>query len=160
MCSEARIEGLHMMMTINALCLDSIVDFLNWMLSMKRKYGHNRPGFTCNILRFPSFQSPLTLPDELRKKYHDQIFNWLKEVRERDERDANGLQLVQPWEQDQLSRLIEYLDVVKTPHRNTADRELLEHDFKVFHEQYDARRGKDFRKTFPSLATWYDSRQV
>ena len=160
MCSEARIEGLHMMMTINALCLDTIVDFLNWMLTMKRKYGHNRPGFTCNILRFPSFQSPLTLPDELRKKYHDQIFNWLKEVRERDERDANGLQLVQPWEQDQLSRLIEYLDVVKTPHRNTADRALLEHDFKVFHEQYDARRGKDFRKTFPNLVEFYDSIDV
>ena len=160
MCSEARIEGLHMMMTINALCLDTMVDFLNWMLSMKRKYGHNRPGFTCNILRFPSFQSPLTLPDELRKKYHDQIFNWLKEVRERDERDANGLQLVQPWEQDQLSRLIEYLDVVKTPHRNTADRALLEHDFKVFHEQYDARRGKDFRKTFPNLVEFYDSIDV
>ena len=26
-CSEANIEGLHMMMTINALCLDSIVEF-------------------------------------------------------------------------------------------------------------------------------------
>jgi hypothetical protein len=159
-CSEARIEGLHMMMTINALCLDTIVDFFNWMLKMKRKYGHNRPGFTCNILRFPSFQSPLTLPDHLRKKYHDQIYNWLQEVRERDERDANGLQLVQPWEQDQVSRLIEYLDVVKTPHRNTADRELLEHDFKVFYEQYDARRGKDFRKTFPNFVEFYDSIKV
>jgi hypothetical protein len=159
-CSEARLEGLHMMMTINALCLDSIVEFFNWMLTMKRKYGHNRPSFTCNILRFPSFQSPLTLSDELRKTYHDQIFNWLKEVRERDERDANGLQLVQPWEQDQVSRLIEYLDVVKTPHRNTADRELLEHDFKVFYEQYDARRGKDFRKTFPNLVEFYDNINV
>jgi hypothetical protein len=156
-CTEARLEGLHMMMTINALCLDSIVEFFDWMLEMKRKYGHNRPSFTCNILRFPSFQSPLTLPDHIRKKYHDQIYSWLQGVRERDERDMHGIELVRPWEQDQVSRLIEYLDVVKTPHRNTADRALLEHDFKVFHEQYDARRGKNFRETFPNLVEFYDN---
>ena len=65
--------------------------------------------------------------------------------------------LVQPWEQDQISRLIEYLDVVKTPHRNTADRSLLEHDFKVFYEQYDARRNKNFREVFPNLVEFYDN---
>lgn len=155
--SNGRIEGMHMMMTINALCLTSIVPFFNWMLEMKRKYGHQKPAFTCNILRFPSFQSPLTLPDNLRKKYHDELSDWLQEVRSKDERDPWGVSLVQPWEQDQVSRLIEYLDVVKTPHRNTADRDLLEHDFKVFYEQYDARRGKDFRATFPDLVEFYDS---
>jgi len=156
-CSEANIEGLHMMMTINALCLDTIVDFFDWMLEMKRKYGHNRPGFTCNILRFPSFQSPLTLPDNLRAKYHDEVYTWLQKVRRKQEKDSTGQLLVQPWEQDQVSRLIEYLDVVKTPHRNTADRELLEHDFKLFYEQYDARRGLNFRETFPRLVEFYDS---
>jgi len=156
-CSEANIEGLHMMMTINALCLDTIVDFFDWMLEMKRKYGHNRPGFTCNILRFPSFQSPLTLPDHLRAKYHDEVYTWLQKVRRKQEKDSTGQLLVQPWEQDQVSRLIEYLDVVKTPHRNTADRELLEHDFKLFYEQYDARRGLNFRETFPRLIEFYDS---
>ena len=92
------------------------------------------------------------------KRHTDALKNI--ETEERDERDPNGLLLVQPWEQDQLSRLIEYLDVVKTPHRNTADRELLEHDFKVFYEQYDARRGKDFRKTFPNLVEFYDNINV
>lgn len=156
-CDEGKIEGIHMMMTINALCLDSIVEFFNWMLEMKRKYGHEKPAFTCNILRFPSFQSPLTLPDHIRKLYHDQVFDWLKEVRAKAERDSRGILLVQPWEQDQVSRLIEYLDVVKTPHRNTADRSLLEHDFKVFYEQYDARRNKNFREAFPNLVEFYDN---
>ena len=41
-----------MMMTINALCPDSIVESLDWMLEMKRKYGHN--WVYRNILRFPS----------------------------------------------------------------------------------------------------------
>lgn len=160
LCEEARLEGLHMMMTINALCLDSIVPFFNWMLEMKRKYGHNRPGFTCNILRFPSFQSPLTLPDELRKQYHDEVFDWLKDVREKDEKDMHGMSLVQDWEQDQVSRLIEYLDVVKTPHTNTAERDKLESDFHNFYAQYDKRRGKDFRRTFPNMVDFYDNINV
>ena len=114
-----------MMMTINALCLDSITEFWEWCLEMKRKYGHHVPGISVNILRFPSFQSPLTLPDHLRKMYHDEISAWLEAVREKGERDSNGVELLQAWEQDQISRLIEYLDVVKTPHRNTAEQDLL-----------------------------------
>jgi len=127
---------------------------------MKRKYGHHVPGISVNILRFPSFQSPLTLPDNLRKMYHDEISEWLDNVRKKGETDKNGVELLQPWEQDQISRLIEYLDVVKTPHRNTAEQHLLHHDFKVFYEQYDARRGFDFKETFPRLAEWYDSIDV
>ena len=149
-----------MMMTINALCLDTITEFLDWVLEMKRKYGHNKPGISVNILRFPSFQSPLTLPDNLRKIYHDEILSWLENVRAKAEVDADGRLLLADWEQDQLSRLIEYLDVVKTPHRNTADRVLLEHDFKVFYEQYDARRFMNFRETFPRLAEFYDGIEI
>lgn len=154
--SEANYEGIHMMMTINALCLDTIVEFFEWCMSMKRKYGHHVPGISVNILRFPSFQSPLTLPDNLRKMYHDELAAWLKKTREAGEKDSKGALLLAPWEQDQVSRLIEYLDVVKTPHRNTADKTLLEHDFKVFWEQYDARRRKNFKETFPRLAEFYD----
>jgi len=159
--SEARFEGVHCMMTINALCLDTITQFWDWTLEMKRKYGHHVPGISVNILRFPSFQSPLTLPDHLRKMYHDEISDWLDNVRAKGEKsEITGAELLQPWEQDQISRLIEYLDVVKTPHRNTAEQHLLHHDFKVFYEQYDARRGFNFKETFPRLAEWYDSIEV
>ena len=160
MLREGKIEGFHMMMTINALCLDSMVEFLDWVLELKREFGHNKPSFSVNILRFPSFQSALTLPDGLRTKYHDQLLAWHRKVQQKQELDGTGRALVQDWEADQLSRLIEYLDVVKTPHRNTADRWKLEHDFKVFYDQYDVRRGKDFRKTFPNLVEWYDSLEV
>ena len=158
--TEARYEGVHMMMTINALCLDTITEFWDWTLTMKRKYGHHVPGISVNILRFPSFQSPLTLPDNLRKIYHDEISAWLDGVRSKGERDMNGVELLQAWEQDQISRLIEYLDVVKAPHRNTAEQPLLHHDFTVFYEQYDARRGFNFRETFPRLTDWYNSIDV
>ena len=157
LCREGNIAGFHMMMTVNALCLDTITQFLDWVLNMKREFGSQNPRFSVNILRFPSFQSPLTLPDHLRTLYHNELKEWLDGVRDRNECDQKGQPLVAPWEQEQVTRLIEYLDVVKTPHRNTADRKLLEHDFRVFYEQYDKRRGKDFRKAFPRLVEWYDS---
>jgi hypothetical protein len=48
--------------------------------------------------------------------------------------------------------------VVETGH-GTTEHELEKHfhDFKSFYSQYDVRRKKDFKKTFPELSEWYDS---
>jgi hypothetical protein len=52
--------------------------------------------------------------------------------------------------------LIDYLDVVKTPHSETSfDFAALTNDFKQFYLQYDARRNKKFIQTFPNLADWF-----
>ena len=40
------------------------------------------------------------------------------------------------------------------------EKELHFHDFKSFYEQYDKRRGKNFRETFPELVEWYDTIEV
>jgi hypothetical protein len=56
-----------------------------------------------------------------------------------------------------LQRLIDYLDVVKTPHSEAFDTPKLLNDFKQFYTQYDSRRDKDFIETFPNLQQWYDS---
>jgi len=53
--------------------------------------------------------------------------------------------------------LIDYLDLVKTPHSETFDRPALLNDFHKFYQQYDQRRGKIFAETFPQLKAWYDS---
>jgi hypothetical protein len=60
-------------------------------------------------------------------------------------------------ELNQLQRLIDYLDVVKTPHTGSADQSMLQQDFKKFYVQYDQRRNKNFVKTFPRLESWYNS---
>ena len=66
-----------------------------------------------------------------------------------------------------LQRLIDYLDVVKTPHSDAFDMPKLHNDFKQFYTQYDQRRGKSFKDTFKdsypidvTLLTWYDSIQL
>jgi len=137
------------MMTINSLCLSSITEFMDDMFEFKRKYGRQYMNMSLNILRFPSFQSAAILPKEIKQKYRHKLRVWLDGVLERDERDTNNLTLLSPWEQAHVERLIDYLDSVDTPHKNTAEKDKLYNDFKNFYLQYDVRRGKNFRETFP-----------
>jgi hypothetical protein len=53
--------------------------------------------------------------------------------------------------------LIDYLDVVKTPHADAAELTVLQKDFKNFYTQYDQRRNKNFAETFPALKEWYNN---
>jgi len=140
------------MCTINALCLDSLVDHLDVMLELKRLYGRRQINFTLNILRFPSFQSALVLPDDLRTGYMLGLRKWLFDHADSD--------LLQEHEINHVQRLIDYLDVVKTPHSEAFDMPRLLNDFQQFYTQYDARRNKDFYQAFPNLKEWYDSIQI
>jgi organic radical activating enzyme len=145
--TEGSVDGLHVMCTINALCLESITEFFDWMMELKKEFGRNYPVFTINILRFPSFQSPLVLPDELRMDYADKLDIWL-------ENNAGDSRLHE-MEINHIQRLIDYLDVVKTPHSDTFDIPSLHNDFKKFYAQYDQRRGKNIVETFEHIGAWY-----
>ena len=144
-----RIRAVHCMATINALCLDSLPSLLYQLLEFKQIYGKERVGFTLNILRFPSFQSALVLPDDLRTRYKDQLQDFL------DRNQTNPY--MHEHELNHVQRLIDYLDVVKTPHSEAFEMPKLQHDFKQFFTQYDQRRDKNFSTTFPALADWYNT---
>ena len=145
------IKALHVMCTINALCLDSLPHFLTQLMRLKQVYGKERVSFTLNILRFPSFQSPLVLPDDLRTQFKHKLTEWL------------GVNITNPLlhehEINHTQRLIDYLDVVKTPHSEAFEMTKLLLDFKNFYSQYDVRRNKNFKKTFPTLTEWYEQIQ-
>jgi hypothetical protein len=72
------IQAVHCMCTINALCLDSLLDLLNCLITLKEIYGRDRVSFTLNILRFPSFQSALVFPDSIKKEYQHNLTQWLR----------------------------------------------------------------------------------
>ena len=143
-----KLRGLHIMCTINALCLESLSDFLECIVNWKLEFGHDMVSFTLNILRFPSFQSPLVLSQELRTQYRDQLSEFM--VRHK------GHNYLHEHEWNHLQRLVDYLDVVKTPHAGAAEQAVLQRDFKRFYQQYDQRRGKSFATTFPNLVDWYN----
>jgi hypothetical protein len=143
------VSAVHVMCTINALCLDSLVSHLDMMLTLKQRYGRDQLNFTLNILRFPSFQSALVLPDHIRNGYRLQLEAWLFHNQDNPclhEHEVNHVQ-----------RLIDYLDVVKTPHSEAFEMPKLLNDFRQFYTQYDQRRGKNFDKCFPALSEWYNT---
>jgi organic radical activating enzyme len=146
---SGKFRGLHVMCTINALCLDTLDSFLEMVYNWKLEYGTDAINFSLNILRFPSFQSPLVLPDNIRTQYRTQLSDFYKT--HKDTGVLHGFEI------DQLKRLIDYLDVVITPHTGAMEQSILQHDFKNFFSQYDQRRGKNFVETFPNLTEWYNT---
>ena len=143
------VKALHVMCTINALCLDSLPQLLDQIMDLKRLYGRDQVSFTLNILRFPSFQSALVLPEHIRTGYRVVLEEWLYRNRSN------------PWlhehEVNHTQRLIDYLDVVKTPHSDAFEQPKLLNDFRQFYSQYDGRRHKDFGTTFSKLVDWYST---
>jgi hypothetical protein len=135
------------MCTINALCLISLPEFLWKIVELKKKYGKDAINFSLNILRFPSFQSPLILPLEIREECIRQLIP-LGDL---------SVDVLHEFEINQIGRLVSYLKEVDSPHSGAMTNSILQRDFKNFYEQYDQRRGKDFRHTFPQLANWYDT---
>ena len=144
---SGKLRGLHVMCTINALCLVSLPEFLWKIVELKKKYGQDAINFSLNILRFPSFQSPLVLPLEVREECIRQLLPF----------GDLSVDVLHEFEINQIGRLVSYLKEVTSPHSGAMDTIILQRDFKNFYEQYDQRRGKDFRATFPQLAEWYDT---
>ena len=147
---NAKFRSVTIMMTISNLCLFSITEFMDDMLELKAKYGIDKPRIDLNILRWPAFMSPLTLPDDLKAQVRSKLAWWYN-------KNVNN-PLLEQGELAGIKRLIDYLEVVETGHISTTkEKELLFHDFKSFYTQYDQRRNKDLIKTFPEISAWYES---
>ena len=90
------------------------------------------------------------MPEEIKSHYKEKIDKWINSERPQAMLDEG--------EKASVVRLVDYLDIVKTPHKDTAETPKLYNDFKSFFAQYDIRRKKDFMSTFPGpLAEWFDS---
>jgi pyruvate-formate lyase-activating enzyme len=134
----------HCMMTINALSLPSLPDLIFRILEERKTRGKDFAVFSLNILRFPSFQSCLVLPQTVK----DTCAGRLKSIL------SWGLH---EFERGQVERLIEYLHTVETPHSESFEMPKLHNDFKQFYQQYDVRRNKNFEITFPELKDWFNA---
>jgi len=144
---SGKFRGLHVMCTINALCLDSLDSFLETVMNWKRDYGKDAINFSLNILRFPSFQSLTVLPEEIRLVYYNKLHDFADRYR-------HGTEMHE-FEWNQLTRLLNYISEISEEHKEAMSQSILQRDFKNFYTQYDQRRNKNFDNTFPALANWY-----
>jgi hypothetical protein len=145
----------HCMLTINALCLETLPHLVDRVMQKRKEFGSDRFAImSFNILRFPSFQSPLILPNEIKMHHVEK----LTELRQKWAPDyTNQTNRLHEFELTQLDRLIEYLQVVDKPHSEGFDIPKLHNDFKKFYTQYDLRRNKSFLQAFPELEEWYET---
>ena len=149
MLTEGNCNNINIMMTINSLCLFSITDFLDEVYKLKELTQSRTPTVSLNLLRFPSFQSPLALPNHIKDYLHNQFSTWWEA-----HKDDIGWH---EFEKASIERLIDYLVTVDAPHRRTSNPTTLWRDFKTFYQQYDVRRNKSL-SVFPKILTdWVDS---
>jgi organic radical activating enzyme len=142
--NEANVKGLHIMMTINSLCLFSITDFLDEIYEIKEQNNSVLPNVSVNLLRFPSFQSPLALPNHIKDFCRTNLLNWYNKNKEK--------KFWTDYEKASIERLIDYLEIVDAPHRRTSNKITLWRDFKSFYAEYDKRRNKSI-EVFPKILT-------
>jgi hypothetical protein len=151
--NETQVQRVYVMMTINALCLNSITEFMDKILDIRKDKPTNMrilrgPILSLNPVYNPEFQSMSTFPTHILQHYTDEIQAWY------DKRKEELIDI----EDVHITRLLSQLnDIINNP----VDADKLEQrqiDFKSFYTQYDKRRNKDFRKTFdPIIVDWYDS---
>ncbi len=145
---ESNVKRLVVMMTINALCVFSVTDFLDQMLAWKHKYKTSI-GLSVNFLRFPAFMNVTVLPDHIRQEAYEEIKLWYEINKESPYLNA--------MEKGDIERLISYVNVIETPHSYDTDIEKNRKDFKRFYTQYDKRRNKSIRIFPKHFLQWYDT---
>ena len=147
--TEGNCNNINIMMTINSLSLFSISEFLDEVYKLKELTQSRTPTVSVNLLRFPSFQSPLALPNHIKDYCHNKLNTWWQE-----HKDDIGWH---EFEKASIERLIDYLVTVDAPHRRTSNPITLWRDFKTFYQQYDIRRNKSIY-VFPKILTdWIES---
>jgi organic radical activating enzyme len=131
---EANFRSVSIMMTISALTLYTITDFMDNMIDLKRE-RKNKAMFhmSLNILRFPSFQSVNILSPELKAERADHIESWLEFNRG----------FLTDSEASHILRLVQYLRNVDISYEDTDTQEDKLNDFVRFFRQYTKRRNLD-----------------
>lgn len=144
---NANATGITVMMTINALCLFRITDFLDDIVALKTKLDNKKLfRLSLNILRFPSFQSVNILPQDAKNRIADNIQVWIDNNKDNIE---NGELL-------NIERLVVYLREVDKSYEDQDSIEAKINDFDVFYTQYGNRNGMNFRDIFADSFNEYN----
>ena len=153
---HSRIKLIHIMFTINALCLASITKLIEYIFTFQETYKDIKIDMSFNILRWPSFQSITTLP----KYLVEQKIKELEEFIEHNSQPPYFKEGLKSHQVDRLTTLINYLKNEVEGFDGATDLTKRQQNFKAFYTQYDQRRNKSFIDTFadwPELVKWYNS---
>ena len=147
---NANLESFNIMMTINALGIFTLTEFLDEVIGLKECYGARFPVISLNILRFPAFLNVSTLPTDIKIERATSLEKWLDTNKQNDSLLTH--------ERESIRRLISYLLEVNDPHHKSDNLENRTHDLKTFTKEYAQRRKKNLLECFPNkFLAWLDS---
>jgi organic radical activating enzyme len=138
---DGNFRSITIMMTLNALCLYSMIEFCDFIINLRKETGKHID-LSFNVMRYPAFQSIEVLPKTVRHEFYEKINLWFQQ----------RIHHLYTHEIEQVERFLLYLKE-GTSHVNFTQEELLR-NFKDFYSQYDERRGKDLLSTFPEIEQW------
>jgi organic radical activating enzyme len=141
-------NSLTFIITMNNLAVTGFQDYMEWILQLRRTHSttYQRVWFDTPVLREPAWQSLQLLPEsyavQLEKSRDFMLTNMTTE--------ANPLHGFKDYEVQRLER-----DIAWMRSGQGQDHSQAKADFYRFFSEHDRRRGTDFRKTFPEMATWW-----
>jgi organic radical activating enzyme len=137
---------IHVMMTISALSIWTITEFMTDMLDLRKQFGGHQFHMSLNLVRFPSFQNLNVLPDTLKTPEAEKIEEWMK--------TATGLS---PSEENQIIRVIEYLRKVDRSQEDSDSQESKITDLRNFTSEYARRKNVELSTVFPKeFMNWFN----
>lgn len=146
--ASSNIKNVCISFSINAVAAFSVLPMMEYVMSLREKYGRKRVKLFWNIVRYPRFQSLSVLPTSLRRQLGGDIAEWL---------GRHSLEL-EEFERHSVERFLQYLTLEDGPTAQTEDIAALQKDLKNFIVQYDRRRQKNYRKSLSTpVVEWLDS---
>jgi organic radical activating enzyme len=140
-------SSIHIMLTVSALSIWTITEFMNDILSMREQLGKPQFYMSINILRYPSFQNVNVLPVEMKLELSKKISTWLEKAK-----------YLTEFEKNQINRLETYLRTVDRSYEDTDSLENKQHDLKVFFLEYAKRTNKNYMTIFSKqFCNWIES---
>lgn len=142
---------LNFMTTINLTSVPSMLDFLKLLKTMKDKYPlkrhESRVRTRLSYLRYPK-SLMISLLSEEQKQYYGNIWlDYVDKNKYTDSETQKGSFYIE--EVDQIKRLVDFMNMDKQPN-SVYD------DMRLYINQLDFRRDKDFKKVFPELTYLMD----
>jgi hypothetical protein len=125
---------LHFMTTVSLLCITGYKDFLEYFIGLGEKYGYERLDISPVIARYPYDMQIALLPDDIKKKVTEELTTLI---------ETDGFSNFQKER---------HLDLIDQMNLNLDNKIVLRDSFVDFIDEYDRRRGTNFREVYPELS--------
>lgn len=147
--TKAKFNSLHIMMTISALSVWTIVPFMQDVLEIRKQLKNKYLGsLSLNILRFPSFQSINIISQPYKIQLADDLEKFVEQEKE----------ILSASESNQILRVASYLRNVDKSYEDTDTIETKTNDFVNFVNQYAERRSMQVENYLPeTFIQWFNT---